>query len=572
MRTGIKTISTTAAALTCLLAAGACFAEAGGYVIPKREPVINPALYRLSDDPLKVWVFFTDKGVFTDSELQAALESVDISGRALLRRAKAGAAADAGDLPVKAAYIEAVERIAMFMGHESRWLNSVSALVSRSSLAELADLPFVADISLVAAGTCSRLILEREEFTFKGNEGFDESRSWMGHEGAFYGRSYDQLAQIEVIEAHRRGYYGRGVVVAVIDGGFMNDHRALMHADIIGEWDFIFNDSFTGYDPEQGDSRGQPVHGTGCWSTIAGYDPGNLIGAAPFASFILAKSEDDRWEKPVEEDNWVAAIEWCERMGADVASSSLSYKDWYSNAEFDGIIPPASRAADRAYEMGMVICTSAGNGGPMPMTLGAPTDAEGVLSIGAVDSTGIITRFSSRGPSADGRIKPNICALGRHTTAVSPYSYDRYGLWNGTSLSCPLAAGAIALLIEAHPGWPMYKICEAVENTATHARHPDNAYGYGIVQIAKAIDYPSISGFVSDRSSGKRIGNARIQFSSADTSGAVSADDGGFYLLVNMPDGEYELTVTAAGYADSEPVKVSVPPDDTYDFALPPKD
>ncbi len=559
--------------LTVGLAAFSLNALAGddnAFIRSRRAQPLNPAALNIPGDPVKVWVCFTDKDVFSETALQAALEYVEISQRTLKRRAKSGAGLSLADLPVRKDYIDAVADIALSVCHSSRWLNSISAEVYKADLVKLADLSCVAEIIPVARGKRAGTFLEQEDYTWQGNDGFDESRAWMGHEGAFYGNSYDQLAQMEVIEAHRRGYYGEDVIVAVIDGGFMYDHRALRHTDVIAEWDFIFNDDFTGYDPEQGDVRGQPVHGTGCWSTIAGYDPGNLIGAAPFASFLLAKSEDVRWEKPVEEDNWVAAIEWCERMGADVASSSLSYKDWYNAAEFDGIAAPASRAAATAYEMGMVICTSAGNEGPRPMTLGAPTDAEGVLSIGAVDSTGVITWFSSRGPAADGRIKPNICALGRHTTAVSPYSYDRYGLWNGTSLSCPLAAGAMALLVEAHPDWPVYKYYEAVENTATHAHRPDNIYGYGIVRIAKAIDYPSISGYVYNRDSGKPLAEAELYFTSPDTAGVVLTDKGGFYILVNMPRSEYEITAKAAGFTDSDTKKAAVPPNDTMDFVLKP--
>ena len=399
--------------------------------------------------------------------------------------------------------------------------------------------------------------------------GVDDYTVWMdskGVEGALYGNSFDQLEQIQVIEAHRRGYYGEGVFVGVIDGGFMLDHRGLAHLDVIAQWDFINDDPFTGYDPSQ-DVRGQPNHGTGCMSTIGCYDPGNLIGAAPFAAFILAKSEDVTDETPVEEDNWVAAVEWCEAQGADVVSTSLSYSDWYVKADFDGITPYASRAAQYAFEMGVVVCTSMGNSGPRPTTMGTPADAEGSLSIGAVDSTDNLTRFSSRGPTGDGRIKPNILAMGRHVTAVRPHTYDRFALWSGTSLSCPLAAGGIALIIEAHPDWSPMMVMEAVENTATRATHPDNDWGYGILQVARALDYPSLTCSVQSEVDGKPIAGAYLQIVSADTTFIVTLDETGSCYLPNLEYGLYRIKADAPDYLYGKRV-IEIPPEHFCDFQL----
>jgi subtilisin family serine protease len=303
-------------------------------------------------------------------------------------------------------------------------------------------------------------------------------------------------------------------------------------------------------------------------STIGAWDPGNLIGAAPYASFILAKTEDDRGETPVEEDNWVAGVEWAEWLGTDIITSSLSYLDWYSPAEFDGITAYASQAANRIYEMGVVICTSVGNEGPRPLTLGTPADAEGVLAIGAVDSTWSLVDFSSRGPTADGRIKPNVLAMGRHVTVARPYTYDEFSLGNGTSFSCPLAAGALALLIQAHPDWPSYEIYDAVENTATHAIYPDNAWGYGIVRLERALDYPSISGYIADAQNQKPVPSAYLFFASKDTSGTVTVDSAGFYLVGNLPYGQYRIIARAPGYLDGEAVTTSLPPDEVCDFKI----
>lgn len=514
----------------------------------------------------KVWIGFKDKGVITQADFASLAGQVELSEHALKRRAKAGRGIEMTDLPVNPAYIERIEPLVVQIHRQSRWLNAVSATVLESKTAEIAALDFVSEIQPVAQAAANSRGALMTEICWQGIEDYSENMETQGVEGSLYGKSYDQLNQIQVIEAHRRGYYGEGVFIAVIDGGFMLDHRGLAHLDVIGEWDFINNDPFTGYDPLQ-DSKGQPTHGTGCMSTIGCYDPGNLIGAAPFASFILAKSEDVRDETPIEEDNWVAAVEWCEAIGADIVSSSLSYSDWYSKGDFDGIIPYASRAADFVFELGVVICTSMGNSGPYPVTLGAPADAEGVLAIGAVDSIDNLTRFSSRGPSSDGRIKPNICALGRHVTAVRPYSYDQFALWNGTSLSCPLAAGGIALVIEAHPDWPSWRVVEAVENTGTHAEYPDNEWGHGILQVVRAIDYPAIECRVISKSEGKPIAGAYLQITSADTNFIVTLDNSGVFYMPNLEYGSYRIKADAPDYLD-EKLTLRIPPEHNIDIQL----
>ena len=529
--------------------------------------VIPEILFEMPGEDVNVWIFFRDKGKIDESNIGDLLEETWVSERALKRRAKNGIASDLGDVPVDSEYKSKIADLALEIRQESRWFNAVSATVAKNNLQKIIELPFVARIQPVARGEYARLEKWEEDVFWTAVDYFDESNYQPDHEGAYYGKSYEQLDQIGVIEAHRRGFYGDDVIVAILDGGFMLDHRCLNHANVITQWDFIFNDPDPGYDPSQ-DVRGQPTHGTACMSNIAAYDPGNLLGCAPFASFLLAKTEDVRSETAVEEDYWVAAVEWAERNGADVLSSSLSYLDWYSKAEFDGVTPLCSRAATRAFELGVVICTSMGNSGPRPRTMGTPADAEGNITAGAVDSLGIVTRFSSRGPTADDRIKPTVLALGRHVTIARPYTWDKYGLANGTSFSCPLTAGALALLVQAHPDWPTWKIMEAVENTATHAERPDNTYGYGILQIDRAMDYPSVSGFIREAGSGKIIPSAEVVITSGSMAGGGKALNDGFYKLVNLPEGKYTIIATAAGYKDSPARSVIVPPDDYCDFIL----
>ena len=529
---------------------------------------VDPRMFNVPGETVKVWISFTDKGEIGEDACDLVIQSGYITKRAVSRRMKVDRGVEFCDLPIYSAYTDRILRYVDSIGKESRWLNSVSAVVNKDRLAELSALDFVAEIKPVAVGERTEAFHWDAGYEWTGTEDYRENYEYLGHEGAYYGNSYDQLDQIEVIQAQRRGYYGQDVLIAVLDGGFMYDHQALIHTDVIAEWDFINNDENTGYEPEQ-DIKGQPNHGTMCLSNIAGNSPGNLIGTAPHASFLLAKSEDIRSETPIEEDNMVAAFEWCERMGADILSTSLSYIDWYVKADFDGRTAYASIAADRAAKLGMMIVTSQGNSGPRPRTIGTPGDAELAIAVGAVDSLGMLTKFSSRGPTADGRIKPNILAMGRHVTIASPHTWNVYRLANGTSFACPLAAGAIALVIEAHPDWAPWKVMEAIENTATRAAYPDNDWGYGILQTCKAIDYPSVSGYVRDVN-GKSVSGAEVYYfsESGGSSGAVVTDGSGFYLIPNLPKGGYELKVKVGEGELGKGKMVKVPPDEVMDFVV----
>jgi hypothetical protein len=528
--------------------------------------LIDPGLGQSAFETCKVWVFFVDKGIVSPDDCESALRHLNIPERTLQRRAKVSAGASVADLPLCEAYVNDLRRKVISVHQESRWLNGISVTVNERQLIELRKLPFVKAIRPVAKAQSASHRDWQESVFWEGGDIYNEKFLHLGQEGAFYGESYDQLDQIGVIEMHRRGFFGQGVLIAIFDGGFLLDHRCFAHAEVIAEWDFINDDAFTGFDPAQ-DVRGQPTHGTACMSNIAAYDPGNLIGCAPYASFLLAKTEDVRSETPAEEDNWIAALEWAEWNGADIISSSLSYLDWYNPMSFDGETPPASKSATEAYKMGVVICNSVGNGGPRPRTLGTPADAEGVLAIGAIDSNYALVGFSSRGPTADERIKPNVCAMGRHVTVARSYTFNQFGLANGTSFSCPLAAGAIALLIEAHPDWPSSKIYEAVENTATQAYAPDNDWGYGILQVHKAMDYPAVSGYVKGET-GNSLNKAEISFAGKDTSGTVETDRSGFYLIPCLPEGEYRIKARATGYEESEESIAKLPPEEVRDFKL----
>jgi subtilisin family serine protease len=244
-----------------------------------------------------------------------------------------------------------------------------------------------------------------------------------------------------------------------------------------------------------GGDRGEGSHGTATLSVLGGFREGELIGPAFAATFLLAKTEDTESETKVEEDNWAAAAEWAEALGADVISSSLGYLEFdrgqpsYSFADMDGRTAIVTRAAELAAERGVVVVNSAGNSGfhPSHNTLGAPSDGAHVLAVAAVTATGQRASFSSVGPSADGRIKPDVAAQGQ-SVKVAGSRPGEYRLANGTSFSCPLTAGAVALLLQARPELSADDVIAVVRGSARRAGAPDNLTGYGIVDATAAVE------------------------------------------------------------------------------------
>ncbi len=516
-----------------------------------------------SDSTGVYWVFFRDKGPDTTSRILEFQES--LPDRTIERRKKAKQGeivADICDLPVYRPYVDSllphVERIR----EKSRWLNAVSAIVRPSGLDSIEELPFVIDVRPVLRSNPKTVVVDVVE-TWSAGDYMHKAKPT----NIDYGRSFDQLEQIDVIWAHEQGYHGEGVIICFLDTGFLTYHRAFNQMNILAAYDFINDDDFVGFDHSQ-DLPEQPRHGTGCLGTIGGYYPGELIGPAFAASYILCKTEETGSETAVEEDYYVAGLEWGERIGADIASSSLSYSDWYIADDYDGQTCLTTVAANIAFRKGMILCSSMGNEGPGRFTLGAPADSRYSLGIGAVQWNGELAGFSSWGPTADGRIKPDVCARGVATVAASPYTTDGFGLWNGTSLSCPLVAGVVALVVQAHPDWSPYRVKEAVMATASHATRPDIRYGWGIVSARDAINYPSFSGYLADDRTGNAV-VASIFLEKEDTEEIleVETDESGRFIAANLDAGTYKITIQEKGFLPYERTIV-VPPSEEFDIFL----
>ena len=220
-----------------------------------------------------------------------------------------------------------------------------------------------------------------------------------------------------------------------------------------------------------------------------------MIGVAFDAEFLLAKTEDTSQEIQQEEDDYVSGLEWGEANGADIVSTSLGYLDWYEYSDLDGNTAVTTNGIDIAVGLGMVCVTAAGNEGNDDWYyIIAPADADSVISVGAVEESGEIASFSSHGPTADGRIKPEVCARGRQTWCISPNTTTNYSQMSGTSLSCPLVGGAAALIRQAKPNWTAMEVHEAIIMTASMADSANNTYGYGILNAAAAVEYETTSG------------------------------------------------------------------------------
>jgi serine protease AprX len=303
-----------------------------------------------------------------------------------------------------------------------------------------------------------------------------------------YGMSYGQLDLMNVIPLHDANRFGEGVLVAMLDTGYNRAHESLIHLDVVAERDFINNDPVTKNEP--GDPPTQHNHGTYTLSALAGYAPGELIGPAWAASFALAKTERVDVEIQQEEDDFVAGLEWADSLGADIVSSSLAYDDWYTYEDMDGNTAVTTIAADIAASRGIAVVNAAGNAGPLPWPgIMAPADGDSVIAVGAVDYSGVIASFSSRGPTYDGRIKPDVCAQGVSVYAASPADSLSYVWVGGTSLATPLAAGASALCLQMHPYWSPVVLRDELRAKADHAASPNNDYGWGVIDAYQTALY-----------------------------------------------------------------------------------
>ncbi len=435
----------------------------------------------------KYWIFLKDKGPF--SVRGHTPQSLGISEKSLAVRKKIrpeNQLIDFNDFPLHSHYLFQLRQMGVRMYVQSRWLNAVSAEFPDSLKENIQHLPFVRKIQRVGSWKIEKPIV----FNMPLQKSL-HAYQWE------YGPSETQNTIIRVQKVHDLGFSGKGVRIGMLDTGYNRRHQVFFHLDVIAEYDFYDHDAETANGPN--DDPSQDQHGTMTLSVIGGFLQGALIGPAFGASYALAKTEWLPSETKVEEDKWVAGLEWLvDSIGVDVVSSSLGYSTFdngegYTYADFDGNTCVTTIAADIAVGKGVVVVNSAGNeGGNKLGYVLSPADGDSVLAVGAVTPEGSRAGFSSIGPTFDGRIKPDVVALGVGVYCANASDPNGYWFVSGTSFSCPLVAGVCALILEAHPELAPMEVVRAIKQTASQATHPDNALGWGIVNAYEAVFFHGI--------------------------------------------------------------------------------
>ena len=420
---------------------------------PAVSPVLPRLLSRVQDTTISVWLF-----------------------------ARPAASLDA--ISARAATLGARVRV------RSSWLHAVSADVPAAALRRLLE-----DRDLTRVQPLGRFKLRRPlpapRISAAPGAAPGDTCGVTPGDNPVLGPSEMPYRQLHLRPLTDQGIDGTGVRVGIFDTGFDTANPAFSGVTITAQHDFVFNDGVVRNEPA--DVASAQSHGTATWSLFAGDVAGRLHGIARGASFLLAKTEDVRGETRVEEDNYVAALEWADSIGVDIVSSSLGYLDFdngfsYTPSQLNGDVAVTTVAADMAVQRGILVVTAAGNDGPFPRSISTPADGDSVLAVGAEDSLGTIAPFSSRGPTADLRIKPDFTAPGVAVCVLTGVNHVLRE--DGTSFATPLLAASAALVKQIHPTLLPMDLRAAFRSTATKRTSPDTIYGWGRPNVSAAAVFP----------------------------------------------------------------------------------
>lgn len=401
-----------------------------------------------------------------------------LSERAIERRNFFSLSVDSTDLPVNPSYLSQVMNLGGEIHSQSRWLNGATVVMQDSALIEqVVSLPFVKWVQYTGKkSTVSNVPKQPSKFS----------------PAIDYGLSGSQIAQVKGNFLHELGYFGKNIVVGVLDAGFLNVDINVafdslrLHNRLLGTKDFV-----GGSDLYRGN-----FHGGNVLSIMAGNLPQNYLGTAPDASYWLIRTEDVDTEYLKELDFWVAGIEFADSVGSDVVNSSLGYFTFddsamnFTYADMNGEVSRAAKAASMAAQKGMIVVCSAGNEGDKTWKyISTPADAKGIITVGGVTADGTPSVFSSFGPSADGRVKPEICARGTQTSLIN--SSGNIVAGNGTSYSSPLICGLMACYLqyfkEQHKLISIPQLLQSVFVTGSLYGSPTDQMGYGIPDFQLAF-------------------------------------------------------------------------------------
>ncbi|MEM9389840.1 MAG: S8 family serine peptidase [Bacteroidota bacterium] len=416
-------------------------------------------------------IFFTDK-----NNTPYSLDEPEdfLSSRALERRTKQGISLTENDLPVDPQYIAGLRQAGADVFYTSKWFNLAIVQMDETLTADLLDLNYVSEVRLIAVD--ERL-----------NSGSRKKDSWLGRVKSKSTNS--QLNQLGINNLHNEDFTGEGILIAIFDSGFRGVNSAVPFSSIFNEnrlldtFNFVLNNEEV-YDLD--------THGTEVLSVIGAEVEDEFVGAAPDASFALYLTEDDFSEYPIEQYNWLLGAERADSVGVDIINSSLGYNTFdspfedYTYEDMDGNTTIVSQAADLAASKGILVVTSVGNEGSNSWGfVVAPGDADSVLAVGYVNSQGILSSFSSRGPTSDGQIKPEVVARGVSTSVIK--ESGNIGFASGSSFSTPLIAGLAACVWQSNPDLTAMQLRDSIISIGDRFTTPDNQYGYGIPRYGNII-------------------------------------------------------------------------------------
>lgn len=402
-----------------------------------------------------------------------------LSKRSIERRQRQGIAVTSRDLPVNPSYVTQIRQTGAKVWYTSRWLNAVLVEATSAQLTAVRNLAFVTGTEFNRALFSARLSAETQTRT---------TQQKFGTEAFNYGVSLNQIQMLGVDKMHDQGYNGKGMLIGILDAGFANSNTNPALKTIIAEnrvvstFDFVKKEASV-YEDDS--------HGNNVFSIMASFQEGSLIGPAYGASFALLRTEDASSETRLEEANWLFAAEYSDSLGVDVINTSLGYSEFdnasddYKYTDMNGRTTLITRAADWAAGVGIVVVVSAGNEGSSAWKyISAPADGDSVLAVGAVTSTKILGSFSSIGPSADGRVKPDVCAKGVSTVYSSLSGNITAG--NGTSYSAPLIAGLVTAFWQSQPHLSAMQVLDCIRRAGDRFSAPTPQYGYGIPTFESA--------------------------------------------------------------------------------------
>lgn len=440
-----------------------------------------------AQDSVKTWIFLADK-LDIDGK-RTVVEEGYLTTRALERRMRRGTTRSSWhDAPVSSVYTDELASMGITVSVRSRWLNAVSAWLKPDDLRAVADLPFVRKMQPVAWRAVSRsgTRSNARPFALRSGAACDAG-------GGVYGPSCHQLDLVNAILPLERGINGQGVVIGFLDELFGRDtpfqHGSLQHLIDSGrliEWRDFSNAATGPAIPDSGSPHGMQVA-----SVAVGHEPDQIIGPCHGASVLAASTENVAYERNVEEDNFVAGVEWLESQGVDIMTASIGYTTFdpgqndYSTDDLDGDTGITTRVYDWAAAQGVVTVAAAGNEGDFPWeTIITPADGDSVIAVGGVEPDGSRATYSSIGPTADGRIKPDVAAQSSQVYLADLGGYERA---DGTSFAAPMVAAVACQILQVNDELTPMEVREVLRSTASQSASPDNLLGWGLIDANAAV-------------------------------------------------------------------------------------